>query len=170
VRQARPGDAPTIAAIYNEGIRGRGATFETRERSAAEIEGWFTPPPGPIAFPVHPFFVAECDGVVSGWVHASVYRPREAYRRIAEYSIYVAGSARGRGVGDALMAEFLPACEAAGITKLIARIFPENRASLALCTRHGFRTVGTYERHAMLDGVWRDVVIVEKCLGEARRP
>ena len=169
IRAADRSDARDIAAIYNEGIRGRGATFETRERTASEIEGWFAPPPGPIAFPSHPFFVAECDGVVSGWVHASVYRPREAYRRIAEYSIYVAGSSQGRGVGDALMAALLPACEVAGITKLIARIFPENRASLALCTRHGFRTVGTYENHGMLDGVWRDVVIVERCLGDARR-
>lgn len=162
VRQAHPADADAIAAIYNEGIRGRGATFETRERTPDDIATWFTPPAGPLVYPVHPFLVAEQAGAVCGWVHASVYRAREAYRRIAEYSVYVAAGTRGHGVGDALMTAFLPECEAAGITKLVARIFPENRASLALCARHGFRVVGTYERHAMLDGAWRDVVIVER--------
>jgi phosphinothricin acetyltransferase len=60
------------------------------------------------------------------------------------------------------MTAFLPACERAGITKLVARIFPENRASLSLCARHGFRIVGTYEKHGQLHGQWRDVVIVER--------
>jgi len=162
VRPARPADASTVADIYNEGIRTRVATFETRERKATDIESWFDPPPGPITYPPHPFLVAERDGVVDGWVHASVYRPREAYRRIAEYSIYTTDAARGCGLGDALMTAFLPACERAGITKLVARIFPENRASLSLCARHGFRIVGTYEKHGQLDGQWRDVVIVER--------
>jgi len=162
VRVARPADAPAIAAIYNEGIRGRRATFETRERTSADIEGWFAPPVGPVVYPPHPFLVAEQHGVVSGWVHASIYRSRAAYRRIAEYSIYVADGSHGCGVGHALMTAFLPACEATGITKLVARIFPENHASLALCARHGFRVVGLYEKHGTLDGVWRDVVIVER--------
>lgn len=162
VRAARLADVPAITAIYNAGIRGRGATFETRERTGAEIEGWFAPSAGPVVHPPHPFLVAEQQGVVTGWVHASAYRSREAYRRIAEYSIYVDEAAQGSGVGHALMGAFLPACEAAGITKLVARIFPENRASLALCARHGFRVVGTYEKHGPLDGAWRDVVIVER--------
>jgi phosphinothricin acetyltransferase len=66
------------------------------------------------------------------------------------------------------MAAFLPACEAKGLWKLVSRIFPENAASRALCARHGFREVGVYARHAQLDGVWRDVVIVEHLLGAAR--
>ena len=98
---------------------------------------------------------------------ASTYRPRECYAGIAEFSVYVAGSARGRRVGDALLAAFLPACEAAGLWKVLSRIFPENGASRRLCARHGFREVGTYARHARLDGAWRDVAIVERLLGEA---
>jgi phosphinothricin acetyltransferase len=70
-------------------------------------------------------------------------------------------------VGDALLREYLPACEAAGFWKVLSRIFPENAASRALCRRHGFREVGTYVRHGRLDGAWRDVVIVERLLGEA---
>jgi L-amino acid N-acyltransferase YncA len=162
VRPARPDDAASIAAIYNEGIRARIATFETRERSAAEVAGW-------LGDPRHPVLVAGVDDAVDGWVSASGYRPRECYAGIAEFSVYVATRARGRGVGDALMAAFLPALEAVGHWKVLSRIFPENTASLRLCARHGFREVGVYRRHARLDGRWRDVVIVERLLGDAAR-
>ena len=162
IRPATPADAEAIASIYNQGIRGRGATFETRERTPAEVAEWF-------GDPRHPVLVAEDAGAVAGWVAASTYRPRDAYAGIAEFSVYVASAARRRGVGDALMSAFLPACEAAGIWKVLSRIFPENTASLGLCTRHGFREVGIYRRHGRLDGVWRDVVIVERLLGAALR-
>jgi L-amino acid N-acyltransferase YncA len=166
VRPATPGDAPAVAAIYNQGIRGRGATFETAERRPEDVLAWFDMPGAAL----HPFLVAELDvggaPAVVGWVRASGYRPRECYRGIAEFSVYVAEAARGRGIGDALMAAFIPACAGAGLWKLVSRIFPENTASRALCARHGFREVGTYEKHAKLDGVWRDVVIVERLIPE----
>lgn len=159
VRPAVAADADVVAAIYNEGIRGRGATFETVERSGDDVRAWFDAPDAA----VHPFLVAEDPhGAVLGWVRASSYRARACYASIAEFSVYVAEAARGSRVGDALMAAFVPACAAAGLTKLVSRIFPENRASRALCARHGFREVGTYEKHAKLDGIWRDVVIVER--------
>ena len=158
VRPARVVDAPAIAAIYNEGIAGRMATFETRDRTAADVASWFDAPR-------FPRLVAERDGAVVGWITASAYRPRACYAGIAEFSVYVAAAARGQHVGDALVRAFLPACEAAGFWKVLSRIFPENAASRALCRRHGFREVGTYERHGQLDGVWRDVVIVERLLG-----
>lgn len=161
VRLATPADAAPVAAIYNEGIRGRGATFEVMERSSSDIAEWFSTPVAATA-PAYPFLVAVSDGVVCGWIRASPYRPRAAYERIAEYSVYVATASHGKRVGDTLMSAFLDACSLAGFTKLVSRIFPENVASLALCARHGFRIVGTYERHAQLDGVWRDVVIVER--------
>ncbi|HEX6040772.1 arsinothricin resistance N-acetyltransferase ArsN1 family A [Longimicrobium sp.] len=160
IRPAAPGDLQAIAAIYNEGLRGRGATFETRERAAADVAGW-------LGDPRHPVLVADDPGEIVGWIAASTYRTRECYAGIAEFSVYVASTARGRGVGDALMAAFLPACEAAGLWKVLARIFPENAASLALCARHGFREVGVYRRHGKLDGAWRDCMIVERLLGEA---
>jgi phosphinothricin acetyltransferase len=160
VRPAKPADVPAITEIYNEGIRGRTATFETRERTLDEVRGW-------LGDPRHPVLVAEADGRVVGWVAASAYRPRDCYAGIAEFSVYVAGDARGRRVGDALLMAFLPACEAAGLWKVLSRIFPENEASRRLCARHGFREVGTYLCHGRLDGAWRDVVIVERLLGEA---
>ena len=158
VRRADPGDAPRIAEIYNQGIRGRGATFETRERTVEDVLAWFESPR-------HPILVAVSGDGVLGFAAASTYRARECYAGIAEFSVYVANEARGRRVGDALMREFLPALEAAGFWKVLSRIFPENAASRSLCARHRFREVGVYEKHAQLDGVWRDVVIVERLLG-----
>jgi L-amino acid N-acyltransferase YncA len=157
IRPARLDDSSTIAAIYNQGIRGRQSTFETRERTAQDIEGWFSD----ARFPL---LVAEWDGRVVGWVHASSYRARDCYAGIAEFSVYVASDAHGRGIGLALMAAFLTACDTAGFWKLVSRIFPENTASRALCARTGFREVGIYEKHAQLDGIWRDVVIVERLI------
>lgn len=165
IRPAVPADAATIAEIYNEGIRGRNATFETRERTAEQVLPWT------LAADRFPVLVAEREGRVDGWIAASSYRPRECYAGIAEYAVYVRSSARGARLGDRLMAAFLPELEAAGFWKVLSRIFPENRASLALCARHGFREVGVYRRHARLDGAWRDVVVVERLLdgGGSRR-
>jgi phosphinothricin acetyltransferase len=166
IRPAAPADAPSVAAIYNEGIDGRGATFDTTRRSEGDILAWLTAPGAwlPDGRPIHhPFLVAENrDGLLLGWIRASAYRPRACYAGIGDFSVYVTAPSRGQRVGDTLMAAFLPACQEAGLWKVLSRIFPENTASLALCARHGFRVVGTYERHAQLDGVWRDVVIVER--------
>ena len=162
VRAATRGDADAIARIYNDGIRGRGATFETRERTRDDILRWFDDPRFPI-------LVAEDVGGVVGWAAASTYRARDCYAGIAEYSIYVATSHHGRGVGNALMLPFLAALERAGFWKVLSRLFPENAASRALCARHGFREVGVYRRHGKLDGQWRDTLIVERLLGEAPR-
>jgi L-amino acid N-acyltransferase YncA len=163
IRVGRPDDAPAVAAIYNEGIRERNATFETRERSPAEVLPWLTSER-------FPMLVAVTGDEVLGWIAASQYRPRECYAGVAECSAYVARPARGRGVGDSLMREFLMALERAGFWKVLSRIFPENAASRALCARHGFREVGYYASHAQLEGRWRDVIIVERLLGPAARP
>lgn len=149
-----------MTAIYNQGIRDGVATFETRERTPDELAPWLDDP-------AHPVLAAHAGGACLGWVAASTYRPRPCYAGVAEFSVYVAREARGRGVGHALMGPFVPACEAAGLWKLVSRVFPENRASRALLTRHGFREVGTYLRHAQHRGTWRDVVIVERLLGPA---
>lgn len=157
IRPASEADAQAIAEIYNQGIRTRQATFDTDERTASDIRAWTQDK-------AHPLLVAEKDGTVLGWVHASSYRARACYLGVAEFSIYVSEKARGQGVGDTLMSAFIPACEGVGIWKILSRIFPENGASRSLCKRHGFREVGIYEKHARLEGVWKDVVIVERLI------
>ncbi|HEV2526901.1 MAG TPA: arsinothricin resistance N-acetyltransferase ArsN1 family A [Thermomicrobiales bacterium] len=168
-RAATPDDAAAIAAIYNQGIEERIATFETRLRTPEDILPWFDVP-----YPVVVVeeITAEADQArdgrrVVGFAAASAYRPRECYAGIAEYSVYVDGGARGRGVGRLALEALFAAAESAGYWKLVSRIFVENTASRALMRRMGFREVGVYERHARLDDAWRDVVIVEKLLGPA---
>lgn len=160
IRPATRDDAEAIARIYNDGIRGRGATFETRERTADDVRAWFDDPRFPI-------LVAVQHREIVGWAAASSYRARACYAGIAEYSIYVAKSHHGQGIGSLLMPAFLDALEQAGFWKVLSRLFPENAASRALCARHGFREVGIYRKHGQLDGEWRDVLIVERLLGEA---
>ena len=160
-REARREDAAAIARIYNEGIEDGLATFETRPRGPEEIEGW-------LADGV-PVVVGEEDGAAVSWAAAHPYRPdRRCYEGIGEFSVYVAREARGRGAGRATLAALADECERGGYWKLLSRIFPENQASLALCRSLGFREVGMYSRHGKLDGEWKDVVIVELLLGEAR--
>lgn len=157
IRPAELADAPLITHIYNEGIEQRISTFETRLRTIPDIEAWF-------GDPHHPLLVAEVHNTLGGWISASTYRPRACYSGIAEFSVYIATEQRSKGIGSQLMEAFIPACEAAGLWKLVSRIFPENAASRALCRKHGFREVGVYEKHGQLDGVWRDVVIVERLI------
>ena len=145
-----------IARIYNEGIAERSATFETRLRSAEDVQGWFDGR--------HPIVVVENDGDVIAFASTSEYRPRAAYAGIAEFSVYVARSARGLGVGRLAMTALIDAAQAAGFWKLVSRVFPDNVASRTLLRSIGFREVGVYHKHAQLDGVWRDVVIVERLL------
>jgi L-amino acid N-acyltransferase YncA len=156
-RPARLEDCAKIAAIYNAGIHGRQATFRTWESNAQEIAGW-------LENPKLPLLVAELEGEVVGWAHASSYRTSKYYSGIVEYSVYIATNAHGQGVGTTLLEAFFNACENVGIWKLVSRIFPENTASLALCRKTCFREVGVYEKHAQLDGEWKDVIIVEKLL------
>jgi L-amino acid N-acyltransferase YncA len=155
-RAATVADASRIAAIYNEGIEDRGATFETRLRNEDDIRAWFDGR--------HPIAVAEDGGEVVAFAATSAYRPRDCYAGIAEVSVYVARSHRGCGAGRLILAELLAQAEAAGYWKLVSRVFPENAASRALIRSLGFRDVGIYEKHGRLDGVWRDVLIVERLI------
>jgi len=155
-RAAVRGDAAAIAAIFNQGIEDRIATFETRPRSPEDIGAWFDG--------AHPIVVVEEENRIIAFASTSTYRPRECYAGIAEFSVYVARAGRGRGAGRAAMEALIREAERAGIWKLVSRVFPENTASLRLLRSVGFREVGTYEKHARLDGVWRDVVIVERLI------
>jgi L-amino acid N-acyltransferase YncA len=155
-RPATLDDAGAIARIYNEGIADRVATFETRFRSAEEVRGWFDG--------VHPVVVVEDAGDVIAFAATSSYRNRECYAGIAEVSLYVARAARGRGVGRVALAALIEHAGQAGYWKLVSRVFPENHASRGLIRSMGFREVGTYEKHGVLDGVWRDVIIVERLI------
>ncbi len=159
-RPAMASDAGPIARIYSEGIEERIATFETRPRTAADVEAWFDGR--------HPIVVVEDPaGAVIAFAATTTYRPRACYDGVAEFSVYVARGSRGRGAGRLAMEEILEAASRAGFWKLVSRVFTDNVASLRLLGSLGFREVGVYERHGRLDGRWRDVVIVERLLPAA---
>jgi L-amino acid N-acyltransferase YncA len=156
-RDAAADDAAAIARIYNKSIDDRVATFETRHRTADDVVRWFDGR--------HPVVVVEDDdGDVIAFAATSTYRPRDCYAGIAEFSVYAARGARGRGAGRMAMEALFAAARDAGFWKLVSRVFVENTASRGLLRAIGFREVGVYERHGTLDGEWRDVVIVEKLL------
>jgi L-amino acid N-acyltransferase YncA len=163
-RPAVDDDANAIAEIYNQGIAERGATFETEPRSADDIRARLADEGR------YPLLVAEDAGMVIGWAGLSPYRPRACYAGIAEFSIYLAPQARGRGVGRQLLDTLVETARGRGYWKLVSRIFPFNTRSRALCRACGFREVGTYEKHGRLDGQWLDVIIVERLIPENLEP
>ena len=163
-RPATGRDAADIARIWNEGIDDRVATFETEPRTAEGIARWMQEKE-----PRYPSIVVERDGSVVAWAAASPYRARACYEGVGEFSVYVARAARGQGAGRAAMEALIRAAAERGLWKLVSRVFPENAASRGLLRSVGFREVGVYRRHAKLDGVWRDVVIVERFVGDAAR-
>jgi L-amino acid N-acyltransferase YncA len=92
------------------------------------------------------------------------FNPRECYSGVREASIYIDRSARGRGLGRALFDALVDEAESRGWWKIVGGVFPENDASVALCRAMGCREVGVFRRHGQLDGVWRDVLYVERLI------
>ena len=139
--------------IFEQGIAGRNATFETE---APSWEAWDRS-----QLDDHRYVAVE-QGRVVGWVAAHPVSLRPCYRGVVEHSVYVHDDWQGKGIGRALLGRLFESTEAAGIWTIQTGIFPENEASLALHVKCGFRVVGTQERLGKLDGVWRDVVVLER--------
>ncbi|MBU0514343.1 MAG: GNAT family N-acetyltransferase [Proteobacteria bacterium] len=146
-------DWPTVRAIYLEGIATGQATFET---GAPTWEEWGA------AHRTDCRIVALEDDQVVGWAALSPVSDRCAYAGVAEVSVYVAAPARGRGWGQALLGRLIEESERAGVWSLQSGTFPENLLSLALQEACGFRRVGVRRRLGRLNGVWRDVILLER--------
>jgi L-amino acid N-acyltransferase YncA len=156
IRDLRPGDWPEVAGIYAAGVATRNATFETDVPSWEEWDARHL---------ARPRLVAVASSPVVGWAALSPVSTRACYAGVAEDSVYVAADRQGQGVGRALLEALVARSEAEGLWTLQTSIFPENRASIVLHLRCGFRVVGTRERIAQLDGVWRDTVLLERRAG-----
>jgi L-amino acid N-acyltransferase YncA len=151
VRPLLSDDWPAVRRIYEEGIATGNATFET------EAPDWTAWDRG------HTLrLVAEEGGEVLGWAALSPVSERCVYAGVAEDSIYVSTGVQGRGIGRLLLDELVRQAEADGIWTVQTGIFPENEASLGLHERCGFRVVGIRERLGRHNGVWRDVVFMER--------
>jgi phosphinothricin acetyltransferase len=149
----QPQDWESVRTIYIEGIATGRATFETE---APDWERWNA---GHLP---QCRLVARNGDSVLGWAALSPVSNRLVYAGVTEVSVYVAASARGVGVGDALMRALIEASERHGVWTLQSSVFPENHASVALHLKHGFREVGRRERIARHHGVWRDTVVLER--------
>lgn len=149
-------DWARVRDIYLEGIATGDATFET------EVPAWETWDAAHLACAR---LVARGAGGVEGWAALSPVSRRRVYEGVAEVSVYVAASARGRGVGRALLEALIAESEGCGVWTLQAGVFPENAASVQLHLRCGFRVVGRRERIGRRGGVWRDVLLLERRSG-----
>jgi phosphinothricin acetyltransferase len=146
-------DWPAVAEAYREGVEDGDATFEDIVPSEEEWDA---------AHLARFRLVARRGESVEGWAALAPVSDRSAYRGVAWDSVYVRRRARGRGVGTGLLERLVADSEAGGIWTLQAGVFPENRASLALHQRCGFRIVGVRERLGRQNGSWRDVVLLER--------
>jgi phosphinothricin acetyltransferase len=160
IRSADRSDAPALRDIYNQGICERQATFETRAREVGEIEAWFDE-----GLPI----VVEtgADGAVRGFARLNLFSDRCVYAGVGDHAIYVDRAARGQGVGRRLLEALCEVAAELGFYKITSRVFATNAASRAMHRAAGFREVGVQERHGKLDGEWRDMVLVERLIGEA---
>lgn len=149
-----PADWPAVAEIFRQGIESGNATFET------EVPDWRS---WDAARSPHCRIVAEVDGAVVGYAGLSPVSERPVYAGVCEVMIYLAESARCRGVGGRLLRRLVDETEAQGIWTLQAGIFPENAASIRIFEKAGFKVLGTHERLGRFhDGRWRDVVLMER--------
>ena len=146
-------DWPAVRDIYSEGLATGNATFET------ETPEWAKWDSGHLQ---HCRLVARDRQLLLGWAALSPVSSRRVYSGVAEVSVYVAAEARGRGVGKMLLQSLIEQSERRAIWTLQAGIFPENVASIALHKSCGFREVGLRQKLGQRDGVWRDVLLLER--------
>ena len=130
IRPATAADAAAVAAIYNEGIEDRLATFETRPRAPEDVAAWLDDG--------LPFLVATNGGQLVGFARVGPYSDRCVYQGVGEHGVYVARVARGSGAGRRLLDAVCEASERAGLYKLTSRIFTDNAASRAAHRAAGF--------------------------------
>lgn len=142
-----------VRLIYREGIATGQATFQ---QEAPEWEAWDT---GHLP---HSRVVAVKEGVVAGWAALTPVSARPVYRGVAEVSVYIGESFRGMGLGFQLLQELVRQSEQNGIWTLQSSIFPENKASIRVHEKCGFRIMGRRERIGQMNGTWRDTVIMER--------
>ncbi len=160
VRLATATDVDAICRIYNQGIEDRVATLETELRTPEERRQWLAG-----RSPRHAVVVAEGpEGSIAGWASLNVFNPREAYRHVADISVYVERAVRGKGVGKVLLTRLVELGREHGFHKLVLSAFPPNAGGMALYEKLGFRTVGVYKEQGRLDGRWVDTIVMEKLL------
>jgi L-amino acid N-acyltransferase YncA len=146
-------DSQSVLEIYRMGLETRNATFETTVPSWQEWDSKHLP---------HSRFVFEENGIVAGWAALTPFSTRKVYHGVAEISIYIDTNLLGKKIGSRLMEQLISSSESYGIWTLVSSVFPENKATLGIHKKFGFRIIGTREKIAQLDGKWRDTILLER--------
>ncbi len=154
IRTLQPEDSEQVIAIFQEGINGGNATFD---QTVPTWESWDNK-----FFKTCRFILEDENEKIVGWAALQPISKRECFTGVAEISIYLTQSVQGKGLGKILLRKLILESEECGFWTLQSGIFPENEPSIAIHKSLGFRIVGTRERFGMLNGVWRDVVLLEK--------
>jgi L-amino acid N-acyltransferase YncA len=156
IRDAVEADLPVIVAIYNATVPTRMVTAELEPTTVEARLPWFAEH----SPEQYPFWVAELEGRVIGWLDFKKFLPRCAYRATAEISVYVDEEFRRGGVGQRLLERAIARAPSLGITALVGLIFGHNEPSLKLFQRFGFERWAFLPGVAQLDGVERDLVVM----------
>ena len=144
---------PEVKAIYEAGLATGNASFQT---SAPSWEEWNS------SHLAHSRLVALEGNTIVGWTALTPVSGRCVYAGVAEVSVYVSPDHAGQGIGEKLLRALIQASEAGGIWTLQAGIFPENKASLRIHEKIGFRQVGYREKIGKMGDRWRDTVLLER--------
>lgn len=166
IRPSLDADLPAITAIYAENVLGGTGTFETEAPDAAEMARRRAD----VLAKGLPWLVAEAEGRVLGYAYANHFRPRLAYRFCVEDSIYLAATARGRGIGRLLLAELVARCEAQGARQMLAVIGDAaNAGSIGVHRALGFEPAGVLKAAGWKFERWLDVILMQRTLGAGDR-
>ncbi len=153
IRKMKPADWLEAAAVYSEGIETGLATFEE------EVPSWEEWDRNHLQ---SCRLVIEKENIMAGWAALTPVSPRSAYRGAAEVSIYISSRFRGLGAGEKLLTRLIIKSEEVGLWTLQSVVFHENKSSIRLHEKTGFRTVGYREKIACCRGVWQDTLLMEK--------
>ncbi len=153
IRPVEPKDGAAILSIFQEGIDGGNATFD---KDAPTWEAW------DLKYLHNCRLSLVLEDEVCGWAALQAVSPRDCFRGVAEVSIYLSNKIHGKGLGSILLKELINCSENQGIWMLQAGIFPENQSSIALHKKYGFREVGYREKIGKMNGIWRDIILLER--------
>ncbi len=163
IRDAIPDDLVRVQEIYAFWVETSLSTFEEVPPDLAEITRRYED----VRAQDLPYLVAEIDGAIAGYVYASPWSVRSAYRHTCQDSIYIDDAFRGRGIGRALVTELAAQCTALGYRQMMAGIGDsENHASIAMHTSCGFEPAGLLDSVGFKFGRWVDVVLMQRSLGD----
>lgn len=158
VRQAREDDLLEILTIYNQGIEDRIATLEQDLKSIDDMNHWFHHRPERYSV------LVIGDEKIRGWASLNPYSHRCVYDGVADISIYIERSWRGKGLGSILLSALEEKAKENEFYKLVLFTFPFNQSGQNLYRKKGFREVGIFEKQGVLDGKFVDVMAMEKLL------